>query len=135
LPSKKWLEAEKLVKTMISTVDPHTPVEPLTNPFDFISGSSVSKGSEQFRYKNEDLLPTPSQTSTTLNLINVYKFWNEKKTKYPQLYELSQMYLIVPSTSSEQERRFSTVTNILSNNKRNRLSDEKVEIFCYMNNI
>ena len=65
---------------------------------------------------------------------DVYEWWSEKKSSYPNLYELTKKYLFVPATSAPAERVFSCAGWLL-NQRRTRLIGKHVDalIFLKMN--
>ncbi|CAL9684752.1 unnamed protein product [Knipowitschia caucasica] len=54
-----------------------------------------------------------------------HQYWEVNRRRFPNLADAASKYLCAPCTSVESERLFSTVSNIL-NEKRNRLTAEKV---------
>lgn len=57
---------------------------------------------------------------------NLFKFWEERKLSFPELYLLAQIVHSIPSTEVKVERNFSTLKFIL-NRLRNRLLDNELE--------
>lgn len=61
-----------------------------------------------------------------------YQYWGVNRLRFPNLAEAATKYLCAPCTSVESERLFSTVSNILDE-KRNRLTAEKIEMLAFLN--
>ena len=59
------------------------------------------------------------------------EWWNIKKNIFPKLYPISKLYMTGQATSVDSERVFSVTGQILTS-RRNRLSDETVDMLTFL---
>ena len=62
---------------------------------------------------------------------DIFLWWHKRKLIYPRLYRLAIKYLIIPATSTESERVFSTAGLILDD-RRNRLTDDHLNMLIFL---
>ena len=63
---------------------------------------------------------------------NVWAWWFTNKDIYPSLYRIAIKHLVIPATSCDSERIFSTAGNIATI-KRSRLSSEHLNMLIFLN--
>ena len=63
---------------------------------------------------------------------DVFDWWHKHKKIYPHLYKMAMRYLIVPATSADSERVFSTAGYVLSC-KRSKLSGSHANMIIFLN--
>lgn len=75
-----------------------------------------------------------SKESRVTNLkMDILKYWETKKSKYPMLYKISNHIMAVPSSQTSLERAFSTFAYIF-NNLRTRLDPELLQQILLIRN-
>ncbi|XP_057694491.1 zinc finger BED domain-containing protein 4-like [Corythoichthys intestinalis] len=62
---------------------------------------------------------------------NPLQYWKQNASRFPPLADVAAKFLCAPSTSVDSERLFSAVSNILDE-KRNRLSADRVEMLIFL---
>lgn len=82
---------------------------------------------------NSELQQYFSSTVTDINSDSIVE-WNQLKSIYPTMYNLSVEFLAIQATSVPSERLFSLAGNVITE-KRNRLSDTHLEEILLLNNI
>ena len=63
---------------------------------------------------------------------DIFKWWHTHQKFFPNLYEIAIEHLIIPATSADSERIFSSAGYVLSQ-KRSRLTGDHVNILIYLN--
>ncbi|XP_036003030.1 zinc finger BED domain-containing protein 4-like [Fundulus heteroclitus] len=69
---------------------------------------------------------------TIVRSANPLTYWRDNAARFPSLVGIAQRYLSAPCTSVDSERFFSAVSNIMDE-KRNRLSADRVEKLVFLN--
>ena len=64
---------------------------------------------------------------------NPLNWWKSKEAQYPKLAKVAKKYLCAPATSASSERVFSTA-GFISQDRRNRISPEKVDKVIFLHN-
>ena len=62
---------------------------------------------------------------------DIFDWWFKRKLAYPRLYSLAIKYLIIPATSAQSEKIFSTAGLILDD-RRSRLTDEHLNMLIFL---
>ena len=86
------------------------------------SVSTTSADVQVQTYLSEQTIPRKS---------NPLDYWKTHATQFPSLAAVATKFLCAPCTSVDSERLFSAVSNILDE-KRNRLSPDKVEMLIFL---
>lgn len=63
---------------------------------------------------------------------DVFEWWHKNKFVFPCLHKLAMQHLIVPATSADSERVFSTTGNVLSA-RRSRLTGIHANMIIFLN--
>lgn len=88
--------------------------------------SFTTESSSAAELELEAYLSELKASGGTFLSVDPFAFWNERKDKYPFMYNVAVDVLAIPATSAPVERVFSRASFILSR-KRHNLEDKKLE--------
>ena len=115
-----------------SSIDPEQPKKKLKFDLDAILENNMESIVEVNLTAVDELNKFLNEGRSLKIHEDVFQWWESNKLVYPRLYKLAKRVLIVPATSADSERVFSTAGYIL-NFKRSRLSGAHANMLIFLN--